>query len=98
MEYHEITYKDYLRTVQKRLHYRPEDKVIFLKVLYPSKKQWIRYEDAKKIDFNKASKVIIVFKTGNPMFVRTLDDEYAMRKVNLMKQKYHNKYYKKTRR
>lgn len=79
----EITFKDYLRIKAKY----PNDKIIMFKVLLKDG-NWNNYNSVEEVDFEKAIKVILVFKKHNPMFVRTLDDEYAMEQVNRFKKKY----------
>jgi len=108
MEDRNLTHKDYLRVIQKRLIKSPNDETMFLQVLHRNKKKWSMYTDPNEINFDDVDKAIVVFKEGNPMFVRTLDDEYAMQNVNLAKknntyqkknnyQKNNRKYYKKRR-
>jgi len=81
----EITFKDYLRVKAKH----PDDKIIMFKVLCKDG-NWNNYNSVEEVDFEKAIKVILVFKKHNPMFVRTLDDEFAMEQVNRFKKKYQN--------
>ena len=91
MEDYEITHKDYLRVLKRR----PDDTVILIKVLYKGKKKWFDYKKADNINFSQVLKAIIIFKHNNPIFVRTLDDEYAMQQVNMKKKKNNGKFYKK---